>query len=120
MTPPQQDGSQTLILRRLHDPSGPDPMSSETVIVRPLEAGRTHEVIMSKREPNRREPNRRDSAETLQVRPLRDPAETLQVRPLRDPAETLQVRPLDEDTSSTVMMPLEMLSGRLDPDEDDE
>jgi hypothetical protein len=119
MSPPQQDGSQTLILRRLQDPSGGEPMSSETVIVRPLEAGRTHEVIMSKREPKRREPNRRDSAETLQIRPLRDSSETLQVRPLRDPAETLQVRPLDEDTSSTVMMPLEMLSG-LDPDEDDE
>jgi diguanylate cyclase (GGDEF)-like protein len=120
MTAPLLDGSQTLILRRLQDPSGPEPMTSETVIVRPLEAGRAQEVIMSKREPNRREPNRRDPAETLQVRPLRDPAETLQVRPLRDPAETLQIRPLAEDTSETVMMPLELLSGRLDPDEDDD
>jgi hypothetical protein len=96
MTPPQQDGSQTLILRRLQDPSGAEPATSETVIVRPLEAGRAHEVIMSKREPNRREPN------------------------LRDSAETLQIRPLSEDTSATVMMPLELLSGRLDADEDDD
>jgi diguanylate cyclase (GGDEF)-like protein len=97
MSPPQQDGSQTLILRRLQDPSSPEPVTSETVIVRPLEAGRAHEVIMSsKREPDRREPNHRDLAETLQIRPL------------------------VEDTSSTVMMRLELPSGPLDHDEDDE
>jgi diguanylate cyclase (GGDEF)-like protein len=97
MSPPQQDGSHTLILRRLQDPSGSEPESSETVIVRPLEAGRSQEVIMSKREPNRREPNRRDLA-----------------------AETLQIRPLAEDTSSTVMMPLELLSSHLARDDDDD
>lgn len=91
MTPPLLDGSQTLILRRLQDPSAPDPMTSETVIVRPLEAGRAHEVIMSKREPNRRDLT----------------------------AETLQLRPLSQDTSATAMMPLELLSS-LDQDEDDD
>jgi predicted signal transduction protein with EAL and GGDEF domain len=35
MSPPQQDGSQTVILRRTQDPS-----ASETVLVRPLEARR--------------------------------------------------------------------------------
>jgi diguanylate cyclase (GGDEF)-like protein len=97
MSPPQQDGSHTLILRRLQDPSGSEPVTSETVIVRPLEAGRAQEVIMSKREPKRREPSRRDPA-----------------------SETMQIRPLAEDTSSTVMMPLELLRSHVDRDEDDD
>jgi EAL domain-containing protein (putative c-di-GMP-specific phosphodiesterase class I) len=97
MSPAQQDGSHTLILRRLQDPSGSEPVTSETVIFRPLEAGRAQEVIIGKREPKRREPSRRDAA-----------------------AETLQIRPLAEDTSSTVMMPLELLRSHLDRDEDDD
>ena len=94
MSPPQQDGSQTLILRRLQDPSSPESVTSETVIVRPLEAGRAHEVIMS----SLREANRRDSVGS----------------------ETMQIRPLVEDTSSTVMLPVEMFSYPRDEDEDDD
>jgi diguanylate cyclase (GGDEF)-like protein len=93
MSPPQQDGSQTLILRRLQDPSSPESVTSETVIVRPLEAGRAHEVIIS----STRDPDRRDAASS----------------------ETIQLRPLVEDTSSTAMIPMEMLSS-FDHDEDDE
>ena len=43
VSPLNQDGSQTLILRRLQDPSSPQPVTSETVIVRPLEVGGAQE-----------------------------------------------------------------------------
>jgi diguanylate cyclase (GGDEF)-like protein len=90
MSPPNQDGSQTLILRRLQDPSSPDPLSSETVIVRPLEAGGAQEVIIS---------STRDAG-------------------VAATSETIIIRAIAEDTSSTVMLPIEMLGIEEDEDED--
>lgn len=91
VSPPNQDGSQTLILRRLQDPSSPELATSETVIVRPLEAGGAQEVIIG---------STRESA-------------------VAGSSETMQVRVIVEDTSATVMLPMEMLA-LDDEDEDDE
>jgi EAL domain-containing protein (putative c-di-GMP-specific phosphodiesterase class I) len=145
-SPPAQDGSQTLIMRRLQDPSVPGKSTSETVIVRPLEGDGSRAVIIGAG----RDPARGDAAlgetmvvrtteETMVVRPIEEtiivrPAEqkkTAAVRPVaekdktlvvRPMEETVIVRPVEEDTSSTVMLPAEMIGQmyRDDEDEDDD
>jgi diguanylate cyclase (GGDEF)-like protein len=88
----EADGSQTLILRRLEDPTGREQTTAESVIVRPLAEGGPREVIFGGRE-----------------------------QPRRIPAgpETTKSRP-PEDGSSTILMPIESLSLPLDDDDDDE
>ncbi|HEY0747574.1 MAG TPA: bifunctional diguanylate cyclase/phosphodiesterase [Steroidobacteraceae bacterium] len=92
MNPPNEDGSQTLILRRLQDPSSPESMTSETVIVRPLEVGGSQEVIISS---------------------ARDPVSV-------GTSETVKVRAIVEDTSATVMLPIEMLGFEDEEEDEDE
>jgi diguanylate cyclase (GGDEF)-like protein len=71
--PVEKDGSQTLILRRLDDPSGPERTPAESVIVRPLAEGGPREVIFAgTRDAPRREPAAPDSASTVLM-----PIETL-------------------------------------------
>jgi diguanylate cyclase (GGDEF)-like protein len=92
--PAAKDGSQTLIMRRLQDPSGRDPATSETVIVRALEGDGSRAVIIgASRDPPGREPGT---------------------------GETLVVPVLQEDGSSTVMMPAEMIDFPYAGDEDDD
>jgi hypothetical protein len=113
-SPPSQDGSQTLIMRRLQDPSVPGKATAETVIVRSLEADGSRAVIIgSGRQPANKEPVK---GETVVVRQLE---ETMVVRPLE---ETKVVRTAEEDTSSTVMLPAELIGRpyRGDADEDDD
>jgi diguanylate cyclase (GGDEF)-like protein len=91
--PTEADGSHTLILRRLDDPTGRERTAAESVIVRPLAEGGPREVIFG---------NARDSSR-------RTPA----------PSETMKIRPLD-DGSATTMMPIESLSFPHDDEEDEE
>ena len=83
VSPVQGDGSHTLIMRRLQDPSRRELATSETVIVRPLEEAGLREVIIS------------TTRETAR-----------QERALSD---TIKVRVIDEDTSSTAMLPIETI-----------
>jgi diguanylate cyclase (GGDEF)-like protein len=95
MSPLKQDGSQTLILRRLQESPEQTAESADTVIVRPLDkAAGTDEVILTAK---------RGSARA-------DP-------PGSDPK---RARPLSEDTSATVLMPMEMLNFRDEDDEDED
>ncbi len=95
VSPVQGDGSQTLIMRRLQDPSRRELATSETVIVRPLEEAGLREVIIS------------TTRETAR-----------QERALSD---TIKVRVIDEDTSSTAMLPIETIEFlRAADDEDDD
>lgn len=97
-SPPAQDGSQTLIMRRMQDPSGREPSTSETVIVRPLDGDVSRSVVIG---------GGRDRAD-------RDAAT----------AETMVIRTVEEDGSSTVMIPADMIglpyAGDEEDDEDDE
>jgi hypothetical protein len=107
-SPPAQDGSQTLIMRRLQDPSVAGKSTSETVIVRPLEGDGSRAVIIG---------TGRDRAREEAV-----VEETMVVRPVE---ETIVARPVEEDTSSTVMLPAEMIGrpyrrGEDDDDEDED
>jgi hypothetical protein len=69
----EKDGAQTLILRRLDDPTGRERATTESVIVRPLAEGGPREVIFARtRETVRREPAAPDSASTVLM-----PIETL-------------------------------------------
>jgi diguanylate cyclase (GGDEF)-like protein len=102
-SPPAQDGSQTLIMRRLQDPSVAGKSTSETVIVRPLEGDGSRAVIIG---------TGRDHAREEAV-----VGETMVVRPME---ETIVVRPVEEDTSSTVMLPAEMIGRPYRGDEDDD
>jgi diguanylate cyclase (GGDEF)-like protein len=71
--PVEKDGSQTLILRRLEDPTGRERTAAESVIVRPLAEGGPREVIFAgTRDSPRREPATPDSASTVLM-----PIETL-------------------------------------------
>ena len=112
-TPPRRDGSQTLIMQRMQDPSVPGKSTSETVIVRPLDGDGSRAVII---EAGRRAANKESmTGETIAVRPLE---ETMVVRPVE---ETMAVHPV-EDTSSTVMLPAELIGQpyRGDDEDDDE
>ena len=91
--PTEADGSHTLILRRLDDPTGRERTAAESVIVRPLAEGGPREVIFG---------NARDSSR-------RTPA----------PSETMKIRPLD-DGSATTMMPIESLSFPHDEEDEEE
>jgi len=131
-SPPAQDGSQTLIMRRVQDPSVPGKSNSETVIVRPMEGDGSRAVIIGAgRKPANKEPA---TGDTMVVRPLE---ETKVLRPLEEtkvvrPAEETKVvrpaeqvkggRPAEQDTSETVMLPAELIGRqyRGDDDEDDE
>jgi hypothetical protein len=146
-SPPAQDGSQTLIMRRLQDPSAREPSASETVIVRPLEADGSRAVIIGAgRDTGKRGPGTDDTrvvrtAEETMV--VRTAEETMVVRKMeetmvvRKADETMVVRKVDkkadkkadkkvdkpeEDTSSTVMLPAELIGRpyREDEDEDDD
>ena len=87
-SPPAQDGSQTLIMRRLQDPSVREPSASETVIVRPLEADGSRAVIIGAgRDPARPAPGTDDT------RVVRTGDETIVVRAAED---TMVVRKVDE------------------------
>ena len=136
-SPPAKDGSQTLIMRRLQDPSGREPSTSETVIVRPLEGVGSRAVIIKPgRDRDEQTPATADTlvvravetpttAETMVVRAVETPntAETMVVRAVETPAtaETMVVREMEEqDTSSTVMMPADMIGLPRARDEDDE
>ena len=96
-SPPAPDGSQTLIMRRLQDPSVREPSTSETVIVRPLEGGGSRAVIIGAgRDPARPAPGTDDTRvvrmgeETIVVRAAED---TMVVRKVD---ETMVVRKVDE------------------------
>jgi diguanylate cyclase (GGDEF)-like protein len=94
VSPVQGDGSHTLIMRRLQDPSRRELATSETVIVRPLEEAGLREVIIS------------TTRETAR-----------QERALSD---TIKVRVIDEDTSSTAMLPIETIEFLRAADDDDD
>ena len=138
-SPPAQDGSQTLIMRRLQDPSAREPSASETVIVRPLEADGSRAVIIGGgRDPARPAPGADDTRvvrtgeETIVVRAAEDTLvvrkveETKAVRkaegtkPVRKAEESKPVRKAEEDTSSTVMLPAEMIGRQFREDEDED
>jgi EAL domain len=147
-SPLAQDGSQTLIMRRLQDPSVREPSASETVIVRPLEADGSRAVIIGAgRDPARPAPGTDDTRvvrtgeETIVVRavedtmvvrrveetkPVRKAEETKPVRkaeetkPVRKAEEAKPVRKAEEDTSSTVMLPAEMIGRQFREDEDED
>jgi diguanylate cyclase (GGDEF)-like protein len=93
VSPVEQDGSRTLILRRLQDPSERETAPEETVIVRPLEEHGSREVIITSTEPVRR-----DTAGS----------------------ETIRTRVLVEDSSATVSLPVEMLNLPHGDDEGDD
>jgi hypothetical protein len=140
-SPPAQDGSQTLIMRRVQDPSVPGKSNSETVIVRPMEGDGSRAVIIGAgRKSANKEPA---TGDTMVVRPLEETKvlrpleETKVVRPAEEtkvvrPAEETKVvrpaeqvkggRPAEQDTSETVMLPAELIGRqyRGDDDEDDE
>jgi hypothetical protein len=82
----------------MQDPSGREPSTSETVIVRPLDGDVSRSVVIG---------GGRDRAD-------RDAAT----------AETMVIRTVEEDGSSTVMIPADMIglpyAGDEEDDEDDE
>jgi hypothetical protein len=128
-SPDPQNGSDTLVIR-IPNPAGRDPLSAETVVIRPLHplkeatvmlpfemlglpdgdnpepAGARQEVLLDAA-----------TAETIRTRPLEE--QDLREAGTRDcGAETRPVRPLEE---ATVMLPFEMLDlpHGCDTDEDE-